>query len=139
MSEDLTAITEKIETGTALDERDWQRLTGTHDLIALGAAADDARRRRHADRVTFVQVFDVSLETAANEEPLPGQAGELRLTGRPMSVAAAVGAVRAVAARAGSVPVTGFALEDLQGLCGDELGAARRGAHRSCVRLGWRW
>ena len=122
MSEDLTAITEKIETGTALDERDWQRLTGTHDLIALGAAADDARRRRHADRVTFVQVFDVSLETAANEEPLPGQAGELRLTGRPMSVAAAVVAVRAVAARAGSVPVTGFALEDLQGLCGDELG-----------------
>ena len=100
-------------------------LTGTHDLIALGAAADDARRRRHADRVTFVQVHHVAVETATFEEPLPDQAGELRLTGRPASIAVAVAAVRAVKARAGAVPVTGFALEDLQGLCGDE--AARLG------------
>ena len=122
MSEDLSTIARKIAEGVALDERDWQRLVGTRDLIALGAAADDARRRRHADRVTFVQVCDVSLDTATNEEPVPGQAGELRLIGRPASVAAAVVAVRAVAARAGSVPVTGFALEDLQGLCGHEAG-----------------
>ena len=122
MSEDLSTIARKIAEGGALDERDWQRLVGTRDLIALGVAADDARRRRHADRVTFVQVLDVSLDTATNEEPLPGQAGELRLIGRPASVAAAVAAVRAVAARAGSVPVTGFALEDLQGLCGHEAG-----------------
>ncbi len=122
MSEDLAAITQKLADGVALDERDWQQLTGTPDLIALGAAADDARRRRHADRVTFVQVVDVSLGTATNEEPLPDQAGELRLTGRPASVAAAVVAVRAVAARAGSVPVTGFALEDLQALSGHEAG-----------------
>ena len=122
MSEDLTAVVRKIADGAALDERDWQMLTGTHDLIALGVAADDARRRRHADRVTFVQVFDVPVDTAAIEETLPDQAGELRLTGRPASVATAVAAVRAVVARAGSVPVTGFALEDLLGLCGHEAG-----------------
>ena len=118
MSDDLSSVTQKIADGDVLDERDWQRLIGTHDLIALGVAADDARRRRHADRVTFVQVVDVPVETAAHEGTLPDQAGELRLTGRPASVAAAVAAVRAVVARAGSVPVTGFALEDLQGLCG---------------------
>jgi len=122
MSDDLTAVTAKIADGGALDERDWQTLTDTRDLIALGVAADDARRRRHADRVTFVQVFDVPVDTAAHAGTLPDQAGELRLTGRPVSVAAAVAAVRAVVARAGSVPVTGFALEDLQGLCGHELG-----------------
>ena len=122
MSDDLIAVTDKIADGAAIDERDWQLLTGSHDLIALGVAADDARRRRHGDRVTFVQVCDVPVETAANEAALPGQAGELRLTGRPESAAAAVAAVRAVVARAGSVPVTGFALEDLQALCGHDVG-----------------
>ena len=122
MADDLSCVTQKIADGAALDARDLQILTGTHDLIALGVAADDARRRRHADRVTFVQVFDVPVDSAANEETFPDQAGELRLTGRPASVAAAVAAVRAVVARAGSVPVTGFTLEDLQGLSGDETG-----------------
>ena len=122
MSDDVSAVTHKIAEGAPLDERDWQTLTDTHDLIALGVAADDARRRRHADRVTFVQVVDVPVETAAPAGTLSNQAGEVRLTGRPASVAAAVTAVRAVVAWAGSVPVTGFALEDLQGLCGHELG-----------------
>ena len=39
MSDDLTAVTHKIADGAALDERDWQTLIGTHDLIALGVAA----------------------------------------------------------------------------------------------------
>ncbi len=122
MSDDLTTVTQKIADGNVLDERDWQRLIGTHDLIALGVAADDTRRRRHADRVTFVQVVEVPVDTAANEQTLPDQIGELRLTGRPASVAVAVAAVRAIVAQAGSVPVTGFALEDLQRLCGHEVG-----------------
>ena len=122
MSDDLLEVTDKIADGAALDERDWQMLTGTHDLIALGVAADEARRRRHGDRVTFVQVCDVPVETAANEETTPDQTGELRLTGCPATAEAAVAAVRAAVARAGSVPVTGFALEDLQELCGHDTG-----------------
>ena len=122
MSEDLTTVTRKLVDGAAPDERDWQILTGTHDLIAIGVAADDVRRRRHADRVTFVQVLDVPVEAVAIEASCLDQVGELRLTGRPASVEVAVAAVRAVVARAGSVPVTGFALEDLQGLCGYEVG-----------------
>ena len=126
MGDDLAVVTGKIATGTALDERDWLVLTDTRDLIGLGTAADDACRRRHAGRVTFVQVLDVPLDTAAVETPLPDQTGELRLTGCPVSVEQMLAAVRAVVARAGSVPVTGFVLEDLQGLCGH--GAARLGA-----------
>ena len=122
MSEELTAVTRKIGAGAALDDRDWQVLTATRDLIALGVAADEARRRRHADRVTFVQVHDVSVDAATSEAPLPVQAGELRVTGRPASGASAVAAVRAVAARGGAVPVTGFALDHLLGLCGGEVG-----------------
>ena len=93
MNDDFSSVTQKIADGAALDERDWQTLIDTHDLIALGVAADDVRRRRHADRVTFVQVVDVPVETAANGGTLPDQAGELRLTGRPASVAAAVAVV----------------------------------------------
>ena len=125
MPEDLTAVVRKIANRVALDVRDWQLLAGTHDLIALGVAADDARRRRHADRVTFVQVHEVGVDAAghgAEQETVPDQAGELRLSGRPVSVEAAVSAVRAAVARAGSVPVTGFALEDLQQLCDHDTG-----------------
>jgi 2-iminoacetate synthase ThiH len=122
MSDDLSVVTQKLADGTALDERDCQMLSETCGLLALGVAADDVRRRRHADRVTFVQVVDVPLDIAANEGTLPEQVGELRLTGRPASVAVAVAAVRAVVAWAGPVPVTGFALEDLQGLSGHKMG-----------------
>jgi aminodeoxyfutalosine synthase len=122
MTDDLSAVTQKIADGATLDEQDWQTLIGTHDLIALGVVADDARRRRHGDRVTFVQVVEVPVDAAASEETVSDQAGELRLTGRPVSATAAVAATRAMVARAGSVPVTGFAFEDLRGLCGDDFG-----------------
>jgi len=108
----------KIVDRASLDGQDWQVLTGTRDLIALGTAADEARRRRHGDCVTFVQVFDVPLANAETDDPVPDQAGELRLVGQPSSVPEAVAAVRATVARAGSVPVTGFVLEELLTLSG---------------------
>ena len=122
MADDLSGVMQKLAEGAELDERDFEMLCETCGLLALGVAADDERRRRHADRVTFVQVVDVPLDIAANDGTLPDQVGALRLTGRPTSVAAAVAAVRAVVAWAGAVPVTGFVLEDLQGLSGHELG-----------------
>ena len=67
-----------------------------------------------------MQVVDVALENVGAEEPIPDQAGELRLIGRPVTMEAAVGAVRVLVERAGPVPVTGFALEDLLELCGHE-------------------
>jgi|TARA_B100002003_G_scaffold243442_2_gene267913 aminodeoxyfutalosine synthase len=122
MSDDLSVVTGKIADGIALDEQDVRLLVGTKDLLALGTASDDARRRRHADRVSFVQVHDVPMDTAGFEAALPDQAGEARVTGRPESVAAAVSAIRAVVARVGWVPVTGFTLADLQDVSGHEVG-----------------
>ncbi len=122
MSETLTAVVRKLADGTPLDDPDWETLTGTRDLIALGAAADDARRRRHDNRVTFVEVLGVPVDAATVEAPLPEQVGELRLVGRPANVETALEAVRASLARAGSVPVTGFTLSDLLDLCGGEAG-----------------
>ncbi len=34
-------------------------LATSHDIIAIGVSADEARRRRHGARTTFVRVADV--------------------------------------------------------------------------------
>ena len=120
MHDDLTAALDKIEAGAALADRDWQALTGGHDLIALGIAADTARRRRHADRTTFVQVVSVPVSAPRLADPVVDDAGEVRLTGRPETAEAAVAAVRTLAEQAGGVPVTGFAYGDLDVLCGHD-------------------
>ena len=122
MHDDLAAVLDKVEAGAALDDGDRRALTGGRDLIALGMAADAARRRRHRDRTTFVHVVPVPVSAPAPDGPVAPDAGELRLTGRPETAEAAVGAVRSLADRAGGVPVTGFAYGDLDALCGRDAG-----------------
>ena len=125
MPDDLAAVLDKIEAGAVLDDGDWLALTRGHDLIALGMAADTVRRRRHGERTTFLQVVTAPVAGPAPADPIAADAGELRLTGRPPTPEAAVAAVRALADRAGGVPVAGFAYGDLDALCGHD--AARLG------------
>lgn len=126
MSEDATAaiqaVTENVANGVVPSEADVAQLIGSPDLIALGMAADAVRRRRHGDRVTFVQIVEAPLGVALPEAPLPEPTGELRLTGRPESGAAAVSATQAAIAYAGGVPVTGFSFADLYAASGHDLG-----------------
>ena len=119
MDNALTTVLGKIEDSAPLGERDWQALTTAHDLISVGVAADEARRRHHDDRVTYVQVVEVPLENASAADPIPDEAGELRLIGRPATMQEAVQAVQDAVGRAGTVPVTGFVVEDLLALCSD--------------------
>lgn len=127
MSEEVTAaiqaVVEDVANGVAPSETDVARLIGSPDLIALGMAADSARRRRHGDRVTFVQIVEAPLDAPLPESPLPGRTGELRLTGCPGSGAAAVSATRAAVAIAGAVPVTGFSYADLDAVSGHDVGS----------------
>src|SRR5712664_3850415 len=97
-------------------------LAASHDIISLGMLADDARRRRHGARTTFVRVANVALagDTAQTASPL---AGEVRIVGTPASRAAAVERVAQVAAAiAGSrgVALSGFSLADLEELSARE-------------------
>lgn len=88
-------------------------LATTHDIINLGMLADGERRRRHGTRTTFVRVAMASADPGAPIH-VPAAAGELRIQGVPSSRAAAIERVREVAAAAGSVPVSGYSLADLE-------------------------
>jgi len=91
----------------------------SHDIITLGVAADDARRGKHASRTTYLRVHDVDAAPGSAVD-VPSTAGEVRIVGRPVSVAAAVARVGEVAAAAGAVPVSGYSLADLEELAAAE-------------------
>lgn len=94
-------------------------LSSSHDIIALGVAADEVRRQRHGTRTTFVRVLDVAVTPAAPVTLLP-TAGEVRIVGVPGSRAAAVQRIVEVVAAAGTVPVSAFSLSDLEQLAASE-------------------
>ena len=109
-------------------------LASSHDIISLGMLADDARRRRHGTRTTFVRVAEVSAEPGA-PSAVPPSAGEVRIVGVPASMAAAVTRVREVAGAAGGRPVSGFSLADLEALAEREQ-VTLRGLLESCQAAG---
>jgi hypothetical protein len=93
-----------------------QEMLETPDLIAVGVAGDEVRRRMHGVKTTFVRVLEVHVDGPLQALPPRTQAGEIRIIGVPSSLDAAVSAVRACVAFAGSVPVTGFSAADLLSL-----------------------
>jgi aminodeoxyfutalosine synthase len=90
-------------------------LADSHDIITLGALADDERRRRHGLRTTFVRVAELPA-LPGTMAPVPTGAGEVRIVGRPSSRSAAAERVMEVVAHAGSIPVSAFSLADLEEL-----------------------
>ena len=96
-----------------------ETLLATRDLVAVGVQGDDIRRRMHGARTTFVRVFETHVGAPPPARPAGLAAGEFRIVGRPASEAAATAAVKATAALAAGVPVTGFSLADLHALAPD--------------------
>src|SRR5262245_10564505 len=98
-----------------INHRDFHALAASHDILAIGMRADDARRARHGVRTTFVRVASVDWTPSA---PLvwPPAAGEIRIVGRPESRAAALQRAREVAAASNGTPVSAFSLADLEAL-----------------------
>ena len=109
-------IAAKMNAGERLTEGDREDLVSTSDIITLGMLAEEVRRQRHGDRVTFLRVAHVRLADSAGADPFLTSAGEIRLEGMPESIDTAAAAVRAVAARAGGTPVSGFSLAQLEHL-----------------------
>jgi aminodeoxyfutalosine synthase len=100
-------------------DSDLASLSSSYDIIRIGMLGDEVRRSRHGATTTFVRVADISVEPDAPVH-VPPAAGEVRIVGTPATRAAAVARVAEVIAAAGRVPVSAFALSDLERLAGRE-------------------
>lgn len=103
----------------SVTDLDLTALAASQDIISLGVAADEERRRRHGSTTTFLRVVDVTAGPG-DAVDVPEGAGEIRIVGKPASSAAAAARVAEVAAKAAGKPVSGFALTDLEALAADE-------------------
>ena len=106
---------------TAMSVGEAQAILADRDLIAVGARGDAERRRRHGRRTTFVRVFEVHTDAIPPVLPASASAGEIRVTGKPSSVAAAVASIKAARALADSTPVSAYSLADLLDLVGGSI------------------
>jgi aminodeoxyfutalosine synthase len=107
-----------MEAMSVLSIEDAQAILADRNVTAVGARGDEDRRRRHGARTTFVRVFEVHTDAVPSALPHSASAGEVRITGRPASVAAAIASVRQARGIAGPIPVSGFSLADLLDLAG---------------------
>ncbi len=98
------AIAGRARAGMALTAAEIDELA-TADVLSLGMLADDVRRARVGDRVTFVRVH----EWKPGEE-VPHAAREVRLGVLPDTLEVAMAQIRAARAAAGNRRVTGFSL-----------------------------
>ena len=86
-----------------------------HDILALGMLADAARRRVHGVQVTYLRVASCAFDTSFADAVSPA-AREVRITGAPANLDAAVAAVRSAKAVAGDREVAGFSWIDFERL-----------------------
>lgn len=125
MSADRTAtirddVSRQALGGQRLEAAAVAELAAMTDILALGALADDVRRRRHGVATSFVRVHVLDLADTTRWTAAPPGAQEVRLTGTPASLDAAVDAVLQAKALAGPCVLRGFTVTDLVGLGGEE-------------------
>ena len=121
MSASLTGIADKVAAGERLTAAQVDAVIATPDLPALGTLADEARRRRHGETVTFVRVAEIGMDGHPSVlREVPPAAGELRIVGKPPSIETARAFVRSVIGISGGTPVTGFSLHELEDVCAAE-------------------
>jgi aminodeoxyfutalosine synthase len=124
MAEALADLSEKAERGEPFGRAEAARVLSEHDLISIGLMGEAARRRATQQVITFGRVAQCHVESAAVvPESEIGEAGEVRLLGRPASPDEACGWARQAAAIATGVPLTTFSLADLfDRLCRKDAG-----------------
>src|SRR5678815_849543 len=104
---------ERITAGERLPPDVIRELARTPDILPLGMLADTLRRRLHGSRTTFLRVaacpFNQSIADA-----VPPAAREVRLSGSPETLDAAVAAVQAAKSVAGLRTVAAFSWADAE-------------------------
>jgi hypothetical protein len=91
------------------------------DILTLGMAADEARRRR-APQVTYLRVHVVTPRDLATTVSVPEAAAEVRIHEIPASLADAVDVVRALRGLAGAHRLAAFSMADIESRARDGWG-----------------
>ncbi len=104
---------ERIAAGERLSADEIRDLARGSDILPLGMLADALRRRLHGNRTTFVRVAYCAVDQSI-ADVVPPAARELRLTGSPATLDAAVTAVEAARSVAGARSVAAFAWADAE-------------------------
>jgi len=110
---ELQDLEARAAAGEAFTRADAERVMACADLVSVGVLGETARKAIRGNRVTFGRVCLVPPDA---EPATRGEAGEVRLTGAPVSADDARARVRAATPLAAGVPLTGFSLADLLAL-----------------------
>jgi aminodeoxyfutalosine synthase len=108
-------LLDRINTGDNLGVNDITELAATNDILSLGMLADVVRRRLHGAQVTYLRVETWGIDRIPGDAISPA-AREIRITGVPETLDAAVSAVQAAKTVAGERTVAGFSWPDVERL-----------------------
>ena len=103
----------RVAAGERLAAEDITQLATTPDILPLGMLADAVRRRLHGTQVTYLRVAARPFD-ASSADALPPAAREVRLTGAPDTLDAALAAVETAKAIAGERRVSGLSWLDVE-------------------------
>ena len=127
----LDDLMDRVSAGGRLSVEELAEVVATPDILPLGMLADTLRRRLHGARVTYLRVALCPFDEPFSD-PVPPAARELRITGAPEAMDAALSAVAAARTAAGGRAVSGLSWADVERLAtsagldvGDVLGRLR--------------
>jgi 2-iminoacetate synthase ThiH len=118
-------LMERITAGGRLSADEIGQLTATPDILPLGMLADAVRRRLHDAQVTYLRVAFCAFDQSFADHVRPA-AREVRVTGKPDTLAVATSAVESAKAVAGDRTVAAFSWNDIERLASVEGTQVRR-------------
>lgn len=113
----LVDLESKVAAGEALTREEAERVLNSPDLPGVGMLGETARKARSGGRVTYGRVLAVAPGARIDGR---GDAGEVRLVGRPATAEEACERVAAAVPLAAGATLTGFSLGDLLELVGGD-------------------
>lgn len=113
--------TARLTAGDRLTATEIRELAASPDVLPLGMLADTLTRRLHGARVTFLRVHVSALDGPLT---VPAAAREVRLSGVPASMNAALQAVSSARAATGARTLSAFTWLDVEQIAGGDVPGA---------------
>jgi aminodeoxyfutalosine synthase len=110
-----------LTAGERLTPAEIRELAASPDILPIGMLADTLKRQLHGGKVTFLRVHVSPLDGPL---AVPAAAREVRLSGVPASMNAALQAVSSARAAAGARTLSAFSWSDIETIAGGDIAGA---------------